>query len=169
MLLWLSWSRIRLQCRFNPWVGKMPWRRERLPTPVSWPGEFNGLYIVHGVAESRTWLSALHFSSVMLLARSAWDTHLSQYTCWEPEETFPGRESMLWLDWPLWFLLWLQDVPQHQHQKLWRKRYITHKAWRMCDPEGPCSEAVGGKEDLWLCLCWVWRQGVSGFTLYWQI
>ena len=24
---------------FNPWVGKIPWRRERLPTPVFWPGE----------------------------------------------------------------------------------------------------------------------------------
>ena len=23
-------------------VGKIPWRRERLPTPVFWPGEFPG-------------------------------------------------------------------------------------------------------------------------------
>ena len=29
---------------FNPWVGKIPWRRERLLTPVFWPGEFHGLY-----------------------------------------------------------------------------------------------------------------------------
>ena len=28
---------------FDPWVGKMPWRRERLCTPVFWPGEFHGL------------------------------------------------------------------------------------------------------------------------------
>ena len=27
-----------------PWVGKIPWRRERLPTPVSWPGKFHGRY-----------------------------------------------------------------------------------------------------------------------------
>ena len=27
---------------FDPWVGKIPWRRERLPTPVFWPGEFHG-------------------------------------------------------------------------------------------------------------------------------
>ena len=26
------------------WVGKIPWRREELPTPVLWPGEFHGLY-----------------------------------------------------------------------------------------------------------------------------
>ena len=33
----LSWKRIRLQCRrphFDSWVGKVPWRRDRLPTPV---------------------------------------------------------------------------------------------------------------------------------------
>ena len=45
--LWLSWYRICLQCGrpgFNPWVGKIPWRRERLPTPVFWPGEFHGPY-----------------------------------------------------------------------------------------------------------------------------
>ena len=29
---------------FNPWIGKIPWRRERLPTPVFWPGELHGLY-----------------------------------------------------------------------------------------------------------------------------
>ena len=29
---------------FHPWVGKIPWRRERLLTPVFWPGEFHGLY-----------------------------------------------------------------------------------------------------------------------------
>ena len=39
-----SWA----QCRrpgFDPWLGKIPWRRERLPTPVFWPGEFHGPYI----------------------------------------------------------------------------------------------------------------------------
>ena len=39
-------KRICLQCgrpRFDPWVGKIPWRREQLPTPVLWPGESRGL------------------------------------------------------------------------------------------------------------------------------
>ena len=27
---------------FDPWVGKMPWRRERQPTPVFLPGESHG-------------------------------------------------------------------------------------------------------------------------------
>ena len=36
----------------NPWVGKIPWRRERLPTSVFWPGEFHGLYSPWGPKES---------------------------------------------------------------------------------------------------------------------
>ena len=36
---------------FNPWVGKIPWRRERLPTPLFWPGEFHGLYTVRGAEQ----------------------------------------------------------------------------------------------------------------------
>ena len=53
-LLQYSWASLvaqlvknRLQCGklvFNPWVGKMPWRRERLPTPVFCPGGFHGLF-----------------------------------------------------------------------------------------------------------------------------
>ena len=27
---------------FDLWVGKIPWRREWLPTPVFFPGEFHG-------------------------------------------------------------------------------------------------------------------------------
>ena len=30
------------RCRFDPWVGKNPWRRKWLPTPVFLPGEFHG-------------------------------------------------------------------------------------------------------------------------------
>ena len=38
-------SLVPLQCRrprFNPWVRKIPWRREWLPTPVFLPGESHG-------------------------------------------------------------------------------------------------------------------------------
>ena len=47
----------RLQCRrpgFSPWVRKIPWRRERLPIPVFWPGEFHGMYSPWGHKESDT-------------------------------------------------------------------------------------------------------------------
>ena len=44
------------------WVGKISWRRERLPTPVFWHGEFHGLYSPWGRQESDTTerLSLLH-------------------------------------------------------------------------------------------------------------
>ena len=60
-LLQYSWASlvvqlvICLQCwrpGFNLWVGKIPWRKERLPTPVFWPAEFHGLYRPWGHKES---------------------------------------------------------------------------------------------------------------------
>ena len=48
----ISWASLvaqlvkdHLRCRrpgFKPWVGKIPWRREWQPTPVSLPGESQG-------------------------------------------------------------------------------------------------------------------------------
>ena len=65
-----------LQCRrpgFDPWVGKIPWRRERLPTPVFWPGEFHGLYSPWGGKQSDTTeqLSPFHFS-ILNLGQEMW-------------------------------------------------------------------------------------------------
>ena len=40
-----QWYRIHLQCRrpgFDPWVGKIPWRKKWQPTPVFLPGESHG-------------------------------------------------------------------------------------------------------------------------------
>jgi len=56
--MWETWV--------DPWVGKFPWRRESLSTPVFWPGEFYGLYSPCGRKELDTteWLSLhLHFTS----------------------------------------------------------------------------------------------------------
>ena len=54
------WASLVAQLVKNPpamwetWVGKIPWRRERLPTPGFWPGEFHGLYSPWGQEESET-------------------------------------------------------------------------------------------------------------------
>ena len=54
---------------FDPWVGKIPWRRERLPTPIFWPGEFHGLYSPWGHKESDTTEQLLlHFQYLHLVA-----------------------------------------------------------------------------------------------------
>ena len=46
---------------FDPWVGMIPWRRERLSIPVFWPRQF------HGITKSRARLSNFHFISFSLL------------------------------------------------------------------------------------------------------
>ena len=52
------------RCGFNPWAGKIPWRRAQQPTPVFLPGEFHGQRSLVGYSalgrKSRTplkWLS----------------------------------------------------------------------------------------------------------------
>ena len=58
-------KRIHLQCGrpgFNPWVGKIPWRRKRLLKQYS--SLQNSIdCIVHGDAKSWTWLNNIHFTS----------------------------------------------------------------------------------------------------------
>ena len=48
------------RCGFNPWVGKIPWRRAQQPTPVFLNGESHGqkslVATAHRLAKSWTWL-----------------------------------------------------------------------------------------------------------------
>ena len=59
--LWLSW----VKPGFDPWIGKIPWRRERLLIPVYWPGEFLS-YIVHRVTKSQTHWETFTITSWMV-------------------------------------------------------------------------------------------------------
>ena len=52
-----------LPAMWETWVGKIPWRREQLSTPVFWPGEFHGLYSPWGHKESDM-TSNFHFTSL---------------------------------------------------------------------------------------------------------
>ena len=48
---WLRWWRIWLQCgrpRFQPWNGKIPWRRKWQPIPVFLPGKVHGQWSLVG-------------------------------------------------------------------------------------------------------------------------
>ena len=63
-------------------LGRFPWRRERLPTPVFWPGEFHGLYSPWGCKESdtteqlslthitRSGIAGLYDNSIFILVRN---------------------------------------------------------------------------------------------------
>ena len=47
-----------------PGLGRYPGARERLPTPVFWPGKFHGLYSLWGCEELDTTEElSLHFTS----------------------------------------------------------------------------------------------------------
>ena len=51
---WLLKNPLAMQRpRFDPWVDKIPWRREQLPMPVFLPGEFHGLYSPWGLQRVR--------------------------------------------------------------------------------------------------------------------
>ena len=71
---WLRWLSVCLQCGrpgFNPWVGKIPWRKKWQPTPVLLPGKSHGQrglvgYSPWGHKESET-TERLHFTSGHLL------------------------------------------------------------------------------------------------------
>ena len=53
--------------RLNPWVRKIPWRRDRLATPLFWPGEFHELYSPRGPKESdATEQLSLHYGGFNL-------------------------------------------------------------------------------------------------------
>ena len=56
---WLNVKESTCQCRrlgFDPWIGKIPWKRKWPPTPAFLPGKSHGQkgLAVHGVAKGQT-------------------------------------------------------------------------------------------------------------------
>ena len=84
---------------FVPWVGKIPWRREWLPTPVLLPGEFQGQRSLAGYSpwdrkesDPTVWLTFLHFL--------AWKNPVSPPSGHLHEYSWSISASILWI------LLW---------------------------------------------------------------
>ena len=94
-----SWAFLVAQLVKNPptmqetWVRSLgwedPWRRERLPNPVFWPGEFHGLYKTWGCKELDTTeqlsLSQCYWSVVLckygLVGASSWTILSVDFEC----------------------------------------------------------------------------------------
>ena len=86
--MWETW--------FSPWVGKSPWRRERLPTPVFWPGEFHGLYSPWGHKESDV---TERLSLYLILMKDAQvNQHGRMQSLPESRQRRRGQQRMRWLD-----------------------------------------------------------------------
>ena len=77
----LGWNSIRL---------KIPWRRERLPTPVFWPREFHGLYSPWGHKE-------LDMTERLSLSLSFWTLPLSLWPIHPYSPFQPSLESQHWV------------------------------------------------------------------------
>ena len=87
-------KRLCRQCRrprFDPWVEKIPWRKEWQPTPVFLPGESHVAWwaTVHGVSKNEAWLSDFHF---LLNQGVSWDTQVRN---WQISTTCPSSLESL--------------------------------------------------------------------------
>ena len=65
------------RCEFDPWVGKIPWRRKWLPTPVFLPGEFHGQrslagYSSWGLRESDATCICIYVCLILMLNIEYW-------------------------------------------------------------------------------------------------
>ena len=85
---------------FNSWVRKIGWRRDRLPTPVFWPGEFHGLYSLWGRKELDTteWLSLSLSPKTIPLISSLVECNFSWQAFWRKAEEIlliPQRPGIL--------------------------------------------------------------------------
>ena len=62
---------VMLETWFDPWAGKIPWRREWLSTPVFWHGEFHELYNCPGGHKESdiTELLSFHFTSAFFMVQ----------------------------------------------------------------------------------------------------
>ena len=98
-------SRRHNRHRFNPWVGKIPWRRKWQPTPVFLPGKSHG--------------------QRSLVAYNPWG-HKESYTTecthtythpWTPQKTF-----------------FFFSFQQRGSQKRWLDKWEAKRRERMCDP-----------------------------------
>ena len=82
------------RCEFDPWVGKIPWRRKWQPTPVLLPGESHGQrslvgYSSWGCKESAVTEATSH-------THTPWATHTHTHTP-TPWATVHGvAKSQLW-------------------------------------------------------------------------
>ena len=63
--------------KFDPWVEKIPWRRESLPTPVLWPEECHGLYSPRG---HKSWTGLSDFHSLFMMSLCFWNASYSSST-----------------------------------------------------------------------------------------
>ena len=141
--IWETW--------FNPWVEKIPWRREQLPTLVFWLGEFYGLYHPWGHKE----LDMTERFSLSLLsseqARVVWILNGQCIKRISPIRSFPGGASgkesscQCKIHKRLNFDPWVMRIP-------WSRKMAPHSSilvWKIPWTEEPDGLHCMGPQRLW--------------------
>ena len=113
--------------RFNPWVGKTPWRRAWQPTPVFLPGEFHGQrslagYSPQGRTESDTTEAIQHTCMLQQTSRMAW---MSQFL-------FNARDPKNKAGHHLWDGQRCNVWQQQPGARIWATQMSMH-CWWVCD------------------------------------
>ena len=81
------------RCSFDPWVGKMPWRREWQPTLVCMPGESHGQRSLVGDNpwDGKEWTTTKSLNNWSCLVKEFWAEMTFPLRGWGPES--PAAES----------------------------------------------------------------------------
>ena len=135
----------------------MPWRRERLPTPVFWPGEFRGLYSPWDRRVRHDWVT---FTYILFLKRCKSFVYIYVYI----GEVDIRRRLIIFLK----VNFWHQDFTFTFHFYALEKETATHSsvlAWRI---PGTGSHRVGHDwSDLAVAV--VWHQNKRKVKAKWLI
>ena len=93
-------------CRFSPWVGKIPWRREWQPTPVFLPGKFHGESSLagynpwgHKELDTTEWLSTHTLLKILCLYAKSCPTLADTMDCSPPGSSVHGILHPRILEW----------------------------------------------------------------------
>ena len=162
---WLSWQRIHLQCGipgFDPRFGKIPWRREWLPTPVFWPGESHGFCIVHGVQRVRhDWVTFTFIVQYYITICVSWVPRLTLLDLWI-NETFEHalRTELVHMPGTYFInLMILHSTPPSERGD------THHKVPELEEGELPCGGSLRGCLHGELPL---WGAANSGVGAFWD-
>ena len=110
LLRWLSGKEFSCRCRrhrgcgFDPWVGKIPWRRKWLPTTVCLLGKFHGQrspvgYSPGGPKQSDTENTCMH---VTLFSTKKYHKMFSGTLCLQDNDSFyETKISMVTCSWAI--------------------------------------------------------------------
>ena len=95
------------ETRFNPWVRKIPWRREWKPTPVFWPGKSHGQRSLVGYSpwshkelDMTEWL--IHTHSINIMTYLFQSTHVYMVSNFSRSINIGTKNKTM--EWSLYFL-----------------------------------------------------------------